>query len=128
MTSPCSHATILLIGGQADARAIRTEGLRRQGYQVLTAAHVREAEALGQRLGLKSLDLVILDLSGTDDPQAGEGYSLVQHWGASAPQLPFILISDDPMPGRLDPPVVWWLAKPLTADTLLTAVRDSLGA
>jgi DNA-binding NtrC family response regulator len=128
MTSPWSPATIVLIGGQADVRATRAEGLRRQGYQVLTAAHGREAEAIGQRLGLTSLDLVILDLSWTDDPQGGEGYTLVQRWGAKAPHLPFILIGDDRMPSWFDLPVVWWLATPLTPDTLLLAVRDSLGS
>jgi hypothetical protein len=32
------------------------------------------------------------------------------------------------MPGWLDPPVVWWLVKPLTWDTLLMAVHDILGS
>jgi hypothetical protein len=52
----------------------------------------------------------------------------MQCWGAQAPHLPFILISDAPMPGWLDPPVVWWLVKPLTWDTLLMAVHDILGS
>jgi DNA-binding NtrC family response regulator len=116
------QATLLIIEDDADERAFLEEVLRRHGYRVLTAAHVPEAEAIGQRLGLEHLDVVILDL------QVREGYTLMQRWGAQAPHLPFILISDDCMPGRLDPPVVWWLAKPLTADTLLMAVRDSLGA
>jgi DNA-binding NtrC family response regulator len=114
-------ATILIVEDDAGGRAFLEAVLRRHGYRVFTAAQVPAAEALGQGLGLESLDLVILDL------QVREGDTLVQRWGAHAPHLPFILISDNPMPGRLDPPVVWWLAKPLTADTLLTAVRDSLG-
>jgi DNA-binding NtrC family response regulator len=118
--------TILLIGNHAEVHATGAAGLRLQGYQVLTAAHAREAEAIGQRLGLEHLDLVILDLQWTRDPQVREGYALVQRWGTQAPQLPFILIGDDRMPGRVDPPVVWWLAKPLAPDTLLMAVRDSL--
>jgi CheY-like chemotaxis protein len=117
----------LLIGDQDEVQATRAEELRRQGYQVLTAAHGLEAEALGQRLGLESFDLVILDLPWTHDPQVGEGYTLVQRWGAQAPQLPFMLIGDDRMAGRLAPPVVWWLATPLALDTLLMAVRDILG-
>jgi len=127
MSSPWLHGTILLIGNQDAVHATRAEALRRQGYQVLTATHGLEVEALGQRLGLTALDLVILDLSGTDDPQVGEGYTLVQRWGADAPQLPFILIGDDRLPSWFDPPVVWWLATPLALDTLLMAVRDSLG-
>jgi CheY-like chemotaxis protein len=126
MTSPRVQGTILLIDDQADVRATRAEGLRLHGYQVLTAAHVPEADAIGQRLGLEHLDLVILALQRTHPQQVREGYTLVQRWGAQAPQLPFMLISDDHMPDRLDPPVVWWLATPLTPDTLLMAVRDSL--
>jgi CheY-like chemotaxis protein len=127
MSSPRVPGTILLIGAPAEVQATRAEALRRQGYQVLTAAHGREAEAIGQRLGLQSLDLVILDLSWTDDPQVCEGYTLVQRWGADALHLPFILIGDDRLPSWFDPPVVWWLATPLAPDTLLMAVRDSLG-
>jgi DNA-binding NtrC family response regulator len=127
MISTRVQATILLIGAPADVRATRAEALRRHGYQVLTAATVPEAEVIGQRLGLESFDLVILDLPWTHDPQVGEGYTLVQHWGACAPQLPFMLIGDDRLSGRLAPPVVWWLATPLTLDILLMAVRDILG-
>jgi DNA-binding NtrC family response regulator len=115
-------ATILMVADDAGMRAFLAEVLRRHGYEVLTAAAVPEAEALGQGLGLNRLDLVILDL------QVHEGDSLGPRWGAHAPHLPFILISDEDLSGRLEPPVVWWLAKPLTADTLLVAVRDSLGA
>jgi DNA-binding response OmpR family regulator len=115
-------ATILMVEDDAGLRAFLAEGLRRHGYEVLTAADVPEAEALGQRLGLESLDRVILDL------QVREGDTLGPRWGAQAPHLPFILISDERLSGRLEPPVVWWLTKPLTADTLLVAVRESLGA
>jgi DNA-binding NtrC family response regulator len=119
MNSPRVEATLLLIGDQSHLHA---EGLRLQGYQVLTAAHVLEAEAIGQRLGLEPIDLVILDL------QVCEGHTLLQRWGARHPHLPFILISDGCMPGRLDPPVAWWLATPLMLDTLLVVVRDVLGS
>ena len=37
-----------------------------------------------------------------------------------------MLISDGPLPVQFDPPVVWWLVKPLTLDTLLAVVRDIL--
>jgi DNA-binding response OmpR family regulator len=109
-------------GDDVGRRTFLAEALRRQGYQVFTAAAVPEAEAPGQRLGLEALDLVILDL------QVREGDTLGPCWGAHAPHLPVMLISDDPRPGRLEPPVVWWLAKPRTADILLTVMRDSLGA
>jgi two-component system response regulator FlrC len=116
------QATVLIVEDDAGMRQFLEDVLRLHGYQVLTATDVPEAEATGQRLGLEHLDLVILDL------QVHEGDTLGQRWGAQAPHLPFILISDDRMSGRLDPPVVWWLAKPLTPDTLLMAVRDSLGS
>jgi hypothetical protein len=38
MSSPQVQGTILLIGDQDEVHATRAEGLRRQGYQVLTAA------------------------------------------------------------------------------------------
>jgi DNA-binding response OmpR family regulator len=128
MIFPSDQATILLIGDPADVRATRAEGLRLQGYQVLTAAHGWKAEAIGQRFGLEPLALVILALQRAHAPAVREGYALVQRWGAQAPRLPFIVISDDHVPSRLDLPVVWWLATPLTPDTLLMAVRDILGS
>ena len=114
---------MLLIGDQDAVHATRADGLRLHGYQVLTAATGVAAEALGQQRGLDALALVILVLS-----QVREGKTLVQRWGGQAPQLPFLLISDDPMPDRSDPPVVWWLVKPLAGDTLLMAVYDILGS
>ena len=116
------QATVLIVEDDAGMRQFLEDVLRLRGYQVLTATDVPEAEATGQRLGLEHLDLVILGL------QVHEGDTLGQRWGAQAPHLPFILISDDRISGRLDPPMVWWLAKPLTPDTSLTAVRDSLGS
>jgi DNA-binding response OmpR family regulator len=61
MSSPRVQGTILLIGDQDEVQATRAEGLRLQGYQVLTAATGLGAEAIGQHLGLDYLDLVILD-------------------------------------------------------------------
>jgi DNA-binding NtrC family response regulator len=116
------HTTILIVEDDAGVRAFLAEVLRRQGYEVLTAAAVPGAEALGQGLGLEALDLVILDL------QVRGGDTLGQRWGTQAPHLPFILIGDERLADRLEPPVVWWLAKPVTADTLLVAVRDSLSS
>jgi hypothetical protein len=83
---------------------------------------VREAEAVGQHLGLEHIDLAIHDL------QVCEGNTLMQRWEACDPHLPFILISDGCMPGRLDPPVAWWLATPLMLDSLFVVVRDVLGS
>jgi DNA-binding NtrC family response regulator len=123
MISSGLQATILLISDQDEVQATCAKELRLHGYQVLTAANRSEAEAFGRHLRLEHLNRAILDL-----PQVREGEILMQRWGAQAPHLPFILISDDPMPGWLDPPVVWWLVKPLTLDILLMAVHDILGS
>jgi len=78
MFSPRVQGTILLIGDQDEVQATRAEGLRLQGYQVLTAATGLGAEAIGQHLGLDYLDLIILD-----PPQVREGEILVQRWVGS---------------------------------------------
>jgi DNA-binding NtrC family response regulator len=126
MTPSRLQATILLVADQIDVRAALAEVLRLQGYQVLTAASVPETEAIGQRFGLEYLSLVIIDLRPIHDRWGREGYDLVQRWGIQAPHLPFILISCNLLPDKLDPPVVWWLAKPLAPEILLAAVRDTL--
>jgi DNA-binding response OmpR family regulator len=115
-------ATVLSVADDPGVRAFLADVLRRHGAGVLTAADLPEAEAIGRRLGFEALDLVILDL------QVCEADTLGQRWGAHAPHLPFILLSDERLAGRVDPPVVWWLAKPLTVDTLLVAVRECLGS
>jgi hypothetical protein len=93
------------------------DALRRQGYHVLLAATVREAEGLVPLLGLASLDLIIT----TVQPRLQDPCELgVSH-------VPCILLSAAPPPDRLAPPVVWWLATPLTPETLLAAIRDTLG-
>jgi hypothetical protein len=76
------HTDILVVADDAGVRAFLAEGLRREGCQVLTAADVPAAEALGQRLGLESLDLVILDR------QVREGGTLGRRWGAARAPLP----------------------------------------
>jgi hypothetical protein len=92
--------------------------LRRYGYHVLLAATVREAEALVAILGLASLDLIITTVQPGCQDQTGV---------RCVAYVPWILIGDGPTPDGLAPPVVWWLATPLTPETLLAAVRDTLG-
>jgi hypothetical protein len=94
------------------------DALRRQGYYVLRAATVREAEVLVALRGRASLDLVITTVQPRLQDQTGE---------MCVAPVPCLLISDAPPPARLAPPVVWWLATPLTPETLLAAVRDTLG-
>jgi hypothetical protein len=119
--------TILFIAHQVWEWAAPLIGaLHRHGYYVLPAATVREAEAVGQDLGLASVDLAIMTLQPSPHDQMLEASTLMHHWGVHVPHLPWILISNDPLPDRLASPVVWWLATPLTPDTLLAVVRDTL--
>jgi hypothetical protein len=94
------------------------DALRGHGYHVLLAATVREAEEVSQDRGLASLDLVITTVQPSLHDHPCE--MCVSH-------VPCILISNAPSPDRLAPPLVWWLATPLTPDILLAAVRDTLG-
>jgi DNA-binding response OmpR family regulator len=125
-----SHPTILIVEDEAGMRALLEDVLRRQGYQVLTATTVPDAEAARQRLGPGSLDLVIANIRLTAGPEAREGYTLALRWRAWYPGLPFLLISGDP--STADPPAirtgaVRWLAKPFTPGELLEAVQAALG-
>jgi hypothetical protein len=92
--------------------------LRRHGYHVVSAATVCEAEVLVALLGLASLDLIITTVQPSRQGQTG---------ARGVAHVPRILIGDGPTPDGLAPPVVWWLAAPLTPETLLAAVRDTLG-
>jgi hypothetical protein len=92
--------------------------LRRYGYHVVFAATVCEAEVLMAILGLASFDLIITTVQPGRQDQTGA--RCVAH-------VPWILIGDGPTPDGLAPPVVWWLATPLTPETLLAAIRDTLG-
>jgi DNA-binding response OmpR family regulator len=111
-------------------RALLEDILRLQGYGVLTATTVQEAEAARQRFSPGSIALVIANIRLTAVPEAREGYALYQHWRTQHPGLPFLLLSGDPSTADL-PDIragaVRWLAKPFTPGELLDAVRAILG-
>jgi DNA-binding NtrC family response regulator len=122
--------TVLVIDDLETVQEALAGLLRHRGYQVLTASSVPEAEAVRERLGLESLDLVITNLRLTRLPQAREGADLIQRWHGVAPRLPFVLISADLRLDELtDLPagVVWYLAKPFTTAEVLATVQEALG-
>jgi DNA-binding NtrC family response regulator len=106
------------------------EVLSTQGYRVLTAANVEQAEATKTRLGSRGIQLLITDVNLVPGPQARAGYALAQRWRAMHPELPIILISGDP--NNEDLPEVQggllgFLLKPFRMNTLLEAVQRALG-
>ena len=121
--------TVFVVEDVKVLRELLREVLGLEGYAVLTAASVPEAEAIHQRAGLGGLALVITDLRLTCGPDAWEGYALIQRWHAVRPALPFILISGDLRLHDLrDLPaeVVRRLAKPFETAALLTTVREAI--
>ena len=125
-----TNPTILIIENEAGMRALLEDILRLQGYEILTATTVEQAEATRQRLTPGSIGLVIADVHLTTGLETREGYALYQRWRTWDLGLPFLLISGDPSTRDL-PDVragaVRWLAKPFTPGELLEAVREVLG-
>jgi DNA-binding NtrC family response regulator len=123
-------ATVLVIEDLEDVRDVVLEVLRPEGYRILTASSVQEAEAVRERLGLSGLDLVITNLRLTRRPPAREGADLIRQWHAVEPGLPFILMSGNLPPddvADLPSEVVWYLAKPFATEVFLATIREALG-
>jgi DNA-binding response OmpR family regulator len=126
MAAVGSQLTIVFVAYQ---RGVGTDGLidalRHHGSRVLPAATGREAEALVRKQG--SVDLVILALPPGAPEMTGEASAVVHRWGSRGPHVPLMLISATPPPDEVLARVAWWLAWPLPPDTLLAAIRDTLG-
>jgi two-component system response regulator FlrC len=125
-----THATILIVEDNAGVREALVEILRPEGYGVLTAATVQEAEEARRQLTPGGIDVVIANVHLTADREARGGYALWQRWTALNPQLRFILISGDPSARELPAiraGVMRWLTKPFSPAEVLDTVRDSLG-
>jgi CheY-like chemotaxis protein len=123
------QVTILVVDDAEPVRETLVEALSIQGYGVITAASVEEAEAAKQRLGVEAIHLVIADIHLTPGPQTRAGYALAQRWRAQHPELPVILISGDP--SNQDLPeiragVLRFLLKPFALDVLLATVQEAL--
>jgi two-component system, response regulator FlrC len=125
-----THTTILIVEDNAGVREALVEILRPEGYRVLTAATVQEAEEARRQATPGGIDVVIANIHLTADREAREGYALWQRWTALDPQLRFILISGDPHARDL-PAIragaVRWLTKPFSPAEVFETVRDALG-
>jgi DNA-binding NtrC family response regulator len=123
--------TILIIEDEAPVRQVLLEVLRLQGYRVITAASVEQAEATKTQLGAQGIQLLIADVHLWPAAQARAGYALAQRWRATYPALPIILISGDPSTEDL-PEVrdgsLKFLPKPFRLEPLIAMVRRALGS
>jgi DNA-binding NtrC family response regulator len=128
---PMRPQTVLVVEDLEEVRAVVAELLTLDGYQVLTARSVAEAEAVREGLGLTTLGLVITNLRLTRVPEAQEGIDLIRRWHAADPSLPFILMSGNlRSPEMADLPVkaVWYLSKPFPLETFRNTVREAMHA
>jgi DNA-binding NtrC family response regulator len=125
-----THATVLIVEDDARVREALVEILRPHGYRVLTAATVQEVEEAWWQLTPGGIDVAIVNIHLTADPEAREGYTLWQRWNALDPQLSFILMSGDTSSRDL-PAIragaVRWLTKPFGPAEVLETLRDALG-
>jgi len=125
-----AQVTIFVVDDEAPVRESLVEVLTMQGYRVITAASVEQAEATRTRLSIGGIHLLITDVNLLPSAQARPGYALAQRWHAMHPELPIILMSGDP--SNEDLPEVRdgslpFLLKPFRMDVLIEAVQRALG-
>ena len=128
-TSMFSQTTLLIVEDDVAVMAALYEVLHDRGYRVITARSTQEAETALQHLGEAAIDLVISDIHLTRRPEICEGYVLYQHWTATYPSVPFILMSA--YPGSRDLPdiqarAVCFLEKPFETEALMQCIQDTL--
>jgi CheY-like chemotaxis protein len=118
--------TILLVEDEDSLRAVTERILVRAGYRVLTAADGPAAITVAShhdRIDLLLTDVVMPHMPGTE---------LAQHLSALRPGLPVVYLSGYAEPilnARSElPPDVTLLTKPVTEQTLLLVVGDTLDA
>jgi two-component system cell cycle sensor histidine kinase/response regulator CckA len=111
-------------------RATLAEVLSMQGYGIITAASVEQAEAAKAQAGVEGIQLLITDVNLSPAVDVRAGYALAQSWRAMHAELPIILISGDPRNEDL-PEVrngsLGFLLKPFRMEALIEAVRRTLG-
>jgi DNA-binding NtrC family response regulator len=125
-----SPPTILIVDDEEPVRETLAEVLNMQGYDLITAASVEEAEAARTRVGIEGIQLLITDVNLSPAVEVRAGYALAQSWRAMHSNLSIILISGDP--SNEDLPEVragslGFLLKPFRMEALLEAVRRALG-
>lgn len=120
--------TILLVDDDKTYCRLLSLILTGQGYRVVTATTVQEAELALQHHGHPALGLVIADIRLTSTPQAQEGLMLFERWTAVYPTLPFLLISGYPgiTLAAVRSGAVPFLGKPFAIRTLLKRVEALL--
>lgn len=113
---------VLLVEDDGGVRAFVQEALQVEGYAVITAASVREAEAV---LKHAPVDLLLLDLGLPD----GDGAELLQRLRQKA-NLPVIVVSARDQEAHkvrlLDAGADDYLTKPFSVAELLARIRVSL--
>jgi DNA-binding NtrC family response regulator len=122
--------TILIVDDEEPVRETLAEVLTMQGYAIITAASVEQAEAARAQAGIDGIQLLITDVNLSSAVDVRAGYALAQSWRAMHPELPIILISGDP--SNEDLPEVregslGFLLKPFRMEALIEAVRRALG-
>jgi DNA-binding NtrC family response regulator len=120
---------ILLIDDDQATCFLLSQALVSQGWEVVTATTVQEAEAAGRRLGPEALGLVIADVHLSGNLNAWEGVELYTRWSGAHPTLPFLLISGDPRCkafAAVRNGSVGFLYKPFDLQRLFKAVKTHL--
>jgi CheY-like chemotaxis protein len=125
-----SQPTILIVDDEEPVRETLAEVLTMQGYAIITAASVEQAEAAKTQAGIDGIQLLITDVNLSPAVEVRAGYALAQSWRAMHSELPIILISGDP--SNEDLPEVrdgslGFLLKPFRMEALLEAVQRALG-
>ena len=118
---------LLLVEDDDAVRSLASRILERYGYAVLQARHGREALEQARRHP-DGIDLLLTDVV---MPELG-GRRLAEQLQAHRPELRVLFMSgytagEIDRRGELDPGVAF-LAKPFSAQSLLTKVREAVGA
>ena len=129
IAAPVWQETILLVEDDERVRYALQFFLQNEGFEVIGAGSVAEAEKYITVRGPKNISAIISDIYLDPVTKTPDGYGFYQSWTAEDPDLPFILISGDPTVWEL-PAVrsqeVCFLPKPFNFHELLAAVRSIL--
>lgn len=121
--------SVLLVEDDRELRALLCDTLRVEGYRVLAAASLADAQALwAHGAGAEGIDLVLLDLGLPDGD--GEALLTTLRRDRQTHGVPIIVISarhsDDPKIRLLDAGADDYLVKPFSLSELLARMRVAL--
>jgi CheY-like chemotaxis protein len=115
---------VLLVSGDITARALTSDMLKDAGYQLLEAAHGKEAEAV---LAAGEVDLMITDIVMPEQ----DGLETILSVRAVYPGLKIIAVAESEAGYQLRTAKLFGadavMSKPLTRSILRDAVRDQIG-